>query len=89
MERTLSASPQSMLPATLADINVTEQDQDIELGPITVMEVKDAINKLKNGRAPGNNNVYAGMLKEEEQELTKCLQHILHDVLDNEVIPDA
>ena len=53
------------------------------------MEVKDAINKLKNGRAPGNNNVYAEMLKEEEQELTKSLQHILQDVLDNEVIPDA
>ena len=50
-------------PPTLADISEAEQEQNIELGPITVQEVKDAIKKPKNGKAPGDDNVHA-----EEQE---------------------
>ena len=56
---------------------------------ITVLEVKDAIKKLKNSRAPGDGNVYAEMLKAEEQEMPQLLQHILKDVWGNEVIPDV
>ena len=76
-------------PPTLADISEVEKDLDIELGPITVQEVQDANKKLKNGRAPGDNNVHAKMLKAEEQKTPQFLQHILQDVWDNEVISDA
>ena len=65
-----------------------EQDLDIELGPITVQVDKDAIKKLKNGIAPGKDNVHAEMLKV-GQETSQLLQHILQDVRDNEVISDA
>ena len=74
---------------TLADINEAEQDLDIELGPITVQEVKDAIKKLKNGKTPGDDNVYAEMLKAGKQEMSQLFQHTLQDVWDNEVIPNA
>ena len=53
MEKTLTATPQPMDPPTFADNIEAEQDLDIELGPITVQEVKDAIKKQKNGRASG------------------------------------
>ena len=50
-------------PPTLADINEAKQDLDIELGPITVHEVKDAIKKLMNCIAPGDDNMHGDMLK--------------------------
>ena len=59
---------------------------DIKLGPITVQEVKDAM--LKNGKAPGDDNMHAEMLKA-EQEMSQLLQHILQVIWDNEVISDA
>ena len=74
---------------TLADINEAEQDLDIELGTITAQEVKDAIKKLKNDKAPEDGNVYAEMLKANDQETSQLLQRILQGVLDNEVMPDA
>ena len=66
-------------PPTLVDICEAEQDLDIELGPITV-QVKDAITKLKNGKAPEDDNVYAEMLKAVEQETPQIHQRILQDV---------
>ena len=50
-------------PPTRADISEPDQYLDIELGSINVQEVNDAINKLKNGNAPWEDNVYAEMLK--------------------------
>ena len=55
-------------PSTLVDISEAEKDLDIELRPVTVQEVKDAVKKLKNGKALEYDNVYAQMLKAEEQE---------------------
>ena len=49
-------------PPKMADKGETEQELGIVLGPISVQEVKDAINKLKNGDAPGGNNVCAETL---------------------------
>ena len=73
---------------TLADNSEAEQDMDIELGPITIQEVKEAIKKLKNGKAPGDDNVHADMLKT-EQETPQLLQRIPKGIWDKEVIPDA
>ena len=89
MEIILSATANRCDPLTLADISEAEQDLDIELGPITIQEVKDAIKRLKNGIAPGDDNVCVEMLKSEELEMSQLLQHILQDVWDNEVIPDV
>ena len=42
-----------------------------------IHEVNDAIKKLMNGRALGNDNVYAEMLKAEEQETPQLLLRTL------------
>ena len=52
-------------PPTLADISEAEHDLDIKRWPITFLKVKDAIKKLKNDKAPGDDNVYAEMLNAE------------------------
>ena len=63
---------------------------DIKLGPKTMSRlVKDETKKLKNGEAPEDDNVHAEMLKAEEQEMLQLMQHVLQDVLDKDVIPDA
>ena len=76
-------------PPTLAYISEAEQDMDIELLPITIPDVKEAIKKLKNGKALGGDNVYAKMLKSEEHKMPQLRQHILLDVRDNVVISGA
>lgn len=75
-------------PPALAEISEAEEDLDINLGPISLQEVKDAICKLKNGKAPGEDGVCAEMLKAEEQDTPRLLQSILQDIWDNEEIPD-
>ena len=70
-------------PITVDDISVAEQDLEIRLRPITVNEVKDAIKKLMNGNAPGDDNVHAKMIKAEEREMSQLFQHILLDVWGN------
>ena len=50
-------------PHAVADISEAELDQDTDLEPITIQEVKDAIKKLKNDKSPGDDCVYTEMLK--------------------------
>ena len=75
-------------PATFADITEAEEDLDIDMGAIQLQEVRDAIHKLKNGKAPGQDGVCAEMLKAEEQVTPRILQRILQDVWDTEEIPE-
>ena len=76
-------------PPTLADIGEAEQNMDIKLAPITIQVVKEAFKMLKNGKAPGDDNVYAETLKAEEQGSPQLLQHILQDIWDNEMTSNA
>ena len=73
---------------TLLHLQTLVRQNNTRTSNITVKEVKDANKKMKNGKAPGEDNVHAEMLKA-EQEMPQLLQHILQDVWDNEVIPDA
>ncbi|KAL9952151.1 hypothetical protein ACROYT_G039364 [Oculina patagonica] len=50
-------------PLQTSDIPEREDDIDISTDPITVEEVKQAIKKLKCGKAPGEDGVCAEMLK--------------------------
>ena len=50
--------------------------------------MKGAINRLKNGKAPGPDGVCAEMLKAEEKETPRILQHILQNIWDKEETPD-
>ena len=58
------------------------------MGAITLGEVKEAIRKLKNGKAPGEDGVCPEMLKAEDQVTPGILQNILQDIWENGAIPD-
>ena len=67
-------------PAVLADIPEAAEDLDISSSDITLAEMKDAINKSKNGKAPGDNGVAAEMLKAEDQATPEVLRQILQEI---------
>ena len=75
-------------PPALADIPEADEDLNINMGAITVGEVKEAIRKLKNEKPPGEDGVCPEMLKAEDQETPCILQSILQDIWENETPPD-
>ena len=75
-------------PPVLADIPEAEEDLNIDLGDIRVEEVKAAIQKLKNGKAPGEDGVCPEMLKADGIETPLILQHALQDIWEKESCPD-
>ena len=75
-------------PHALDEIDAAEADLDIKLGPITLGEVTSAIQKLKNGKAPGEDGVFAEMLSSETVATPLLLQRILQDIWETEDIPD-
>jgi endonuclease/exonuclease/phosphatase family metal-dependent hydrolase len=74
-------------PPVLADIPEAEEDLDINLGDITVDEVKQAIHKLKNGKAPGEDGVCPEMLKVEDTVTPQLLCQIFQKIWDSEEAP--
>ncbi|KAK3545686.1 hypothetical protein QTP70_010891 [Hemibagrus guttatus] len=75
-------------PPALADIPEADEDLDIDMGDIRVEEVKAAIHKMKNGKAPGEDGVCPEMLKAEEEETPLVLQCVLQDIWEKERCPD-
>ncbi len=63
-------------PLQTSDIPEREDDIDISTDPITVEEVKQAIKKLKCGKAPGEDGVCAEMLKAGGEVTARFLCHI-------------
>ena len=64
-------------PTTEAEIRENGDTLDINTDPPTLGEVKQAIRLLKNGKAPGIDQVHAEMLKAEEVITPKLLTDIL------------
>ncbi|XP_052261550.1 uncharacterized protein LOC127865671 [Dreissena polymorpha] len=74
-------------PPTLADIPEAEEDLDINLGNITVTEVNEAIHKLKNGKASGDDGVCPEMLKAADTVTPQLLCQILQKIWESEEAP--
>ena len=76
-------------PPVLADIPEANEDLNIDLGDISVEEVKAAIKKMKSGKAPGQDGICPEMLKAEEEVTPIVLQQILQDIWEKETCPDT
>ncbi|KAL9954136.1 hypothetical protein ACROYT_G041634 [Oculina patagonica] len=77
------------VPLQTSDIPERVEYIDIPTDPITVEEVKQAIKKLRYGKAPGEDEVCAEMLKASGEETARFLCLILQNAWDTEQIPEG
>ncbi|CAC5385792.1 unnamed protein product [Mytilus coruscus] len=61
---------------------------DIELGPPTKEEISKAINKLKNNKSPGIDNIESEMLKTDTKLATEQLHKLFTKVWIEEILPN-
>jgi len=76
-------------PETEADITPAETALDIGTDPPTLEEVKNAIKTLKNGKAPGIDQIHAEMMKAEEHFTPRLLTDILQRIWESEEAPSV
>ena len=62
--------------------------EEIAVDEPTLGEVKDAITKLKNGKAPGIDNITVELLKVDIEFSTKRIHGLLKKVWSHETIPE-
>jgi hypothetical protein len=74
-------------PETEANIEPAEECLDINTGPPSVEEVKRAIKTMKNGKAPGIDQIHAEMLKADEHVTPSVLTSILCNIWESEKSP--
>jgi len=75
------------LPQSEVDIPEADEDLDVNLKRISVQEVQQAIHQMKNGKSPGEDGVYAEMLKAEGEEIPNALCGIFQEIWETERIP--
>ena len=71
-----SAERKSQTP----DISESKEDIDISTASFTVEEVKQAIKKLKSGKAPGEDEVCEEMVKAVDDDTARHLCQILQNI---------
>ena len=76
-------------PEAEANIIPAAEVLDIETGPPSVVEVKSALRTLKNGKAPGIDQVYPDLLKVEEHLTAAALTEILGNIWTSEETPPS
>ena len=73
-------------PDSIADIEETTEDLNINCGRISKEEIKRAIKKLKLGKAPGIDNIPSDVLKADIGATTDVLYSVLNEIWDKEEI---
>lgn len=63
--------------------------EDVDVSPPSLKEVKEAIAKLKNNKAPGVDGIPAELLKHGGPELTKRMHEIISLIWSKEELPDG
>ena len=71
-------------PETEAIITPSSELLNIDTDPPNVEEIKRAIKVLKDGKTPGIDQIYAEMLKADEQIIATVLTDILRDIWESE-----
>ena len=74
-------------PKLRTHIKPAENDLDINTGPPTIIEIKKAIRSLRSGKAAGNDQVTAEMVKAEDELTPKILHTIFKDIWEKEELP--
>ncbi|XP_046565193.1 uncharacterized protein LOC124273893 [Haliotis rubra] len=74
---------------TEANIEPAADSLDISIEPPNIEEEKRAIRALKNGKAPGMDQIYADMLKAEDSVTPALLTDIISNVWESEEAPET
>ena len=61
---------------------------DIDTNPPTIEEIEKSINKLRNSKSPGVDNIQAEMLKTQSNMVTRKLEEVFKIIWKNEEIPE-
>ena len=69
------------------DIPSADRDLDIELGEITLNEVKEAIKQSKSNKAPGDDELFPEMFKVEDESLPAVLTKLFNKIWRTGVVP--
>ena len=75
-------------PKLRVQISEAEIDLAINTEPPTLEEIREAIQNLNNGKAAGEDQVTAEMLKAENQTIPKVLQRIFAQIWESEILPE-
>ena len=74
---------------TLENLPETSEGEDLEINtdPPNLLEIKEAINQLKNGKAPGPDNIPPEVLKIDAHSSANILHELLKQIWETEEIP--
>ena len=75
-------------PSSTAEIEEAEADLSVNTEPPTLDEIKKAVQSLKNGKAPGRDNLNAELFKADPDQAARLLQPLFHSIWEEENIPE-
>jgi hypothetical protein len=75
-------------PSIPADIPEAENDLPVNTEPPTITEIEKAIRSLKNGKAPGTDNLNAELFKTDPKQAANALHPLFQAIWKEENIPE-
>lgn len=75
-------------PQAMAEIEEAETDLDVNTAPPTIDEIKGAVKALKNGKAPGTDNLNPELFRADTDQTANILQPLFRSIWEEEKIPD-